>query len=87
MNFDFIKKAFSDNGTPSSSRILTVPHSLAAIFVMIFVAVKTHTYPDAVQAGGLGAFATIHYTVNRVTTAWGKDRPEDRSEDKSQDNK
>ena len=69
---EFLKQAFSDNGTPSSSRLLTVPHSIAAIFVLIFVAVKTHTYPDAVQGSALGGFATVHYMVNRVTTAWGK---------------
>ena len=66
--------AFSDNGTPSSSRLLTLFHSIAAIFVLVFVAVKTHVYPDSVQGAALGGFATVHYAVNRITTAWGKDR-------------
>lgn len=73
---EFIKSAFSDNGTPSSSRLLTVPHSIAAIFVMIFVAIKTHSYPNAAEGSALGGFATVHYLVNRATTVWGKDRPD-----------
>ncbi len=71
---DWIKKAFSDNGQPSSSRVLTAAHSVAAMFVLVFVAVKTHAYPDSVQGAALGGFATVHYAVNRITTAWGKDK-------------
>jgi hypothetical protein len=71
---DFVKAAFSDNGNPSSSRLLTVPHSLAAIFVLIYVAIKTHSFPSAAEGSALGGFATVHYLVNRATTAWGKDR-------------
>lgn len=76
---DFLTGAFSDGGTPSSSRLLTIPHSIAAIFVLVFVAIKTHTYPSAAEGTALGGFATVHYVVNRATTAWGKDRPEDKS--------
>jgi hypothetical protein len=77
---DWVGKAFSDNGQPSSSRLLTLFHSLAAIFVLVFVAVKTHVYPDSVQGAALGGFATVHYAVNRITTAWGRDK-----QDKPQD--
>lgn len=73
----FLRDAFSDNGTPSSSRLLTVPHSLVAMFVLAYVAIKTHSYPDAAQGSALGGFATVHYLVNRATTAWGKTPPAD----------
>lgn len=74
---EWISKAFSDNGQPSSSRLLTLLHSLAVIFVLIFVAVTTHHYPGTAEGGALGGFATVHYAVNRITTAWGKDRNQD----------
>ena len=72
---EFLKQAFSDNGTPSSSRLLTVPHALAAIFVLVFVAIKSHAYPNVAEGTALGGFATIHYAVNRATTVWGKNTP------------
>lgn len=65
------KKVFSDNGTPSMSRVLTVPHTLAAIFCLIFVTVKAGKLPGATEMAGLGSFATVHYLVNRTTSAWG----------------
>ena len=76
-HIDFLKKAFSDNGTPSSSRMLCVPHSAAAIFVLVYLAIKTHTYPGIDTATGLGAFATAPYAINRVSNMFGgqkKDR-------------
>jgi hypothetical protein len=69
---DFLKKAFSDNGTPSSSRLLTAVHSVAAIFVLIYIAVKTQKYPGVDEATGLGGFAVVHYGVNRVSGIFGK---------------
>jgi len=68
----FLGKAFSDNGSPSSSRVLTLLHSLVACGVLAFVAVKTRTIPDGMTLTGLGAFSTAHYAVNRATNAWGK---------------
>jgi len=76
---DFIKEAFSDNGTPSSSRVLTALHSLAAIFVLVFIASKTRKYPGADEATGLGVFATVHYGVNKISGMFGgqkKDKPD-----------
>lgn len=72
----FLREAFSENGIPSSSRLLTVPNCFAAIFILGYVAIKTHSYPDATTWAGAGAFATVFYAVNRATTAWGKDRIE-----------
>lgn len=77
----FIKKAFSDNGQPSSSRLLAVLHSVASIFVLVFVAVKTHTYPGAAEGSALGGFSVAPYMVNRITTAWGKDKDKDKEQD------
>jgi len=64
----FAADAFSENGHPSSSRLLSIPHSLAVAFCLIFVSVKNHVVPDALTCGGLGAFATIHYMVNKGAT-------------------
>lgn len=70
----FLAKAFSDNGSPSSSRLLTLLHSLVASGVLIYSVVHTpnHPLPDGMTLTGLGAFATAHYAVNRTTTAFGK---------------
>lgn len=72
-HLEFVKKAFMDNGTPSSSRLLTIPHSLTAIFCAVYITVKTGGHPDGMALTALGGFATVHYAVNRATTAWGKD--------------
>jgi len=63
---DFVRQAFCDNGVPSSSRILTIPHSIAAMFVLIYVTLKTGHSPDATVCAGLGSFATVHYLVNKA---------------------
>ena len=65
----YISKAFCDGGVPSSSRLLTIPHSIAAIFVLIYVTIKNHAAPDATVCGGLGVFATVHYMVNKTGSA------------------
>jgi hypothetical protein len=72
-HLDFVKRAFSDNGTPSSSRLLTVLHSLVACAVVVYIVVRSplHTIDGGVAAG-LGGFATVHYATNRITTAFGK---------------
>jgi hypothetical protein len=70
----FLKQALSDNGIPSSSRLLTLVHSLTACGCLIFVVIKNHDLPDGMTLTGLGAFATAAYVVNRASTAFGKDR-------------
>lgn len=75
-HLDFVKKAFSDNGTPSSSRLLTIPHSITACVALLYIVYKTHTI-DGMTASGLGAFAGAHYAINRVTTAFGKQKADD----------
>jgi len=79
----WLGQAFSDNGTPSSSRLLTLLHSLVACGGLIYVLAKTHSMPDGTTLAGLGAFSTAHYAVNRATTAWGKDKgPKPDADDK-----
>jgi hypothetical protein len=73
VHLDFLRAAFSDNGQPSSSRLLTVLHSFAAMFVLIFIAVKTGKYPGVDEATGLGGFAVVHYGTNRISKMFGKD--------------
>lgn len=72
--FQWLKNVFSDNGSPSASRLLTLPHSLVACGCLIYVCAKTHMMPDGMTLTGLGAFATAHYAVNRATNAFGKDQ-------------
>lgn len=72
--FPYIKKAFSDNGSPSSSRLMTIPHSLIAMFCAVYMTIKTGGHPDGTALVALGGFATVHYMVNRATTAFGRDQ-------------
>jgi hypothetical protein len=78
----FIKQAFSDNGSPSSSRLLTIPHSLAAIFVLVYATIKNHAVPDGTVCAGLGAFATAHYFVNKGASIWNKNKSDSDSDSK-----
>lgn len=76
-HLNFVKKAFSDNGQPSSSRLLTLLHSLTSIFLLLYIGIKTRTWPSLDVATGLGGFAVVHYGVNRVSGMFGgqkKDR-------------
>ena len=67
----FIQQVFSDNGTPSSSRIYTGLHTLAAIALLFIATIWNQgKLPDATIIVALGGFATVHYLVNRSTSAW-----------------
>lgn len=68
---DYLKKAFSEKGAPSTSRLLTIPHSITAIFCLVYVTMKTGRLPSPTEMAGLGSFATVHYLVNRVSGSWG----------------
>jgi len=65
----FIKGAFSDNGTPSSSRIVSAVCALASIVWISHVVYHTHALPDAVATAGVTAFSTSHYVANKVGSA------------------
>ena len=66
-HLDFVKRAFSDNGSPSSSRLLTIPHSIVALFCAIWITIKTNGHPDAMAITALGGLSTVHYLVNRAS--------------------
>jgi len=70
----YCKLAFSDSGSPSSSRMLSLFHSLVACGTLIYVSVHNHALPDGATLTGLGAFVTAPYAINRATNAWGKDQ-------------
>ncbi len=75
---EFFKQAFSDNGSPSSSRIISAVCALAAIGWISHVVIHTHALPGGVETGGITAFTTSHYIANRITTAFGnKDKQSD----------
>jgi hypothetical protein len=87
---DFVKNAFSDGGSPSAARVMLLPHCLAAVFVLVYVAIKTHTFPDGTAAAGLGAFATAPYAVSKASNMFSyqkKDIDVDTSSSKTTDNK
>ena len=78
----FIKAALSDNGTPSSSRVISAWLSVASMGLISFMVHHMFTLPVAtlqVWMGGLpmiiaalGAFAVSPYGVNRISNMWGK---------------
>lgn len=68
------KQVFSDNGSPSASRLLTLLHSIVGCGCLILVVIKNHAMPDGMTLTGLGAFITAPYAINRATTAFGKDQ-------------
>jgi hypothetical protein len=73
---NFWKSVFSDNGSPSASRVLTMLHSLCAVGVVANYSVHNHgAIPDIATMGGLGVFATVHYAVNRFSQGIGQASP------------
>lgn len=72
---DFMEKAFSDNGSPSSSRILGALSVITVLIGWLYVCIHSAVVPDATASAGAAALGTAPYAVNRATTAWGKDKP------------
>ena len=72
----FWKDAFSENGAPSSSRILTVFHSFCTMGVIANFSYHNHgSIPDVATLGGLAGFATVHYAVNRFSSSNKSEAP------------
>jgi hypothetical protein len=68
---DFCKRAFSENdGTPSSSRILTAISMLGVLISYLYVSFHTGHLPDAGSATGAAAVGTAPYALNRAADAW-----------------
>lgn len=67
---EWFQKSLQDGDTPSSSRWVMVCAFFAAIIWVSYMLVKTHQWPDATVFGGLAAFCTSPYLVNRATMAY-----------------
>src|SRR2546429_6837484 len=52
-----------DGGSPSSSRVLALMHSMVTCGVLIYVSIHNHSIPDGTVLTGLGAFATAPYAI------------------------
>lgn len=65
----FIVGVFSDNGSPSFSRVAGMIHTLIAVSCLGHVVWHANIIPDAMTLGGLGAFAGVPYALNQVKNA------------------
>lgn len=66
---DFWRGVFSDNGSPSASRILMLLHFIIGSIWGTHVVYHTHTMIDAVTLAGLTAFVTAPYALNCARNA------------------
>jgi hypothetical protein len=66
-HLNFVKIAFSDNGVPSSSRLLSIPHFVVAGFSILWTTIKTGGHPDYLAITALSGFAVAPYAVNRAS--------------------
>ena len=74
---EYLFKAFCDDGTPSSSRLLTAATTLSSIVALLAVVFKTWHMPDGMSLTGLGTFAVSPYAINRASKMFGKDKDSD----------
>lgn len=65
---DWFIRAFSDNGEPSSSRLLTAIVVAFACGWVTAIVKHTHQLPEF---GGISLFIGSLYGLNRLTTAFG----------------
>lgn len=63
----YIKGAFSDNGSPSSSRIMSAVCTFAVIIWFSYVVFVKHIFPDPLSLTAGAGFGTSHYAANRLT--------------------
>ena len=72
----WLRKAFEENGTPSSARLLSAVCTICSLMWISVVVGKTGNLPDATILGGLSAFNTSHYLVGAAKQAYiGKSNP------------
>lgn len=71
---DWLKRAFSDDGVPSSSRLLTAISMFVVLAGWLHVAIHTHAMPDPMGTGAAAALGTAPLTLHSVVNGWGKDR-------------
>ena len=67
---EFFQKSLQDGDNPSSSRWVMALAFVVAMFWVTYMLLKTHQWPDATVFGGLAAFCTSPYLVNRATVAY-----------------
>ena len=79
---DFIEKAFSDNGQPSSSRIISAWLSVSSMSLIWFIV--HHMFSQSVDKlsvwmgnlplviGALATFSTAPYGISRLSTMFNK---------------
>lgn len=70
----YAKQAFSDNGQPSSSRLLAGVSVLSVLVGFLYVCFHTGHLPDGAASTGAAALATAPYAVNRASKMFGKDK-------------
>jgi hypothetical protein len=73
---EFIRGVFSDNGSPSSSRVFTGLHSVVACAALLYVVIKTHGFPDGMTLAGLGGFVGAPLGINAVRNIFDKKKDE-----------
>lgn len=70
---NWIRLAFSDNGQPSSSRLMMALSTMCVLFGWLYVAISTHRVPDGAASSGAAALAVAPYAMNRASNmTWGK---------------
>lgn len=70
---NFIKQAFSDNGAPSSARLLTAFTVLTSAIGLLHVCFASNHLPDGMALTGLGTYAVSPYAIHRASKMFGKD--------------
>lgn len=88
----FIKDAFCDNGSPSSSRLLSTWLSVSSMALIWFIVRHMMFLPVAslqvwigglpMVIGALATFAASPYGINRLSGMFKKESPIDKPEDK-----
>jgi len=71
---DYLKLAFSDNGQPSSSRLLAGLAMLSVLIGFLYVCFHSGQLPDGAASAGAGTLAIAPYGVNRLSKMFGKDK-------------
>ncbi len=71
-----LKEIFSEvDGTLSFARVQSFIHSISGIgWITSFMIHNHHIIPDIATISGISAFILGPYTVNKVSTMFGKDQ-------------
>lgn len=69
---NFLGRAFSENGEPSSSRLVGAVAMLVVLTGWLCVAIHNWALPDGAVSAGAAGLGTAPYTVSQVTGIWKK---------------